>query len=326
MKRATTISDIARECGVSRWTVSAILCPSKNNRHSGYSEDTRELVLAAAKRLRYRPQRHTRCLRSSRHGVLGIMTANSYLVSWEMLHAMLREARSANQLLSIETFVPGDANLPLFIRENVVDGLILFETLPAVFEEAIAYHQIPAVYVNACRHGSNAINMDEAGAISSLVTRFAQAGRTRVGLIGQYGEVTFDRERQVALRRVCTELRLPAPRVCVIEDLATIEQSLTELFAQTPHCDALIVPSDYVASKVYKISARLGRRIPQDLAVVSMLNNMRLLDYEPPVNACELPESILGKLAVQMLSRIIAGEGPLEEVLLPYEFMQRQSG
>jgi DNA-binding LacI/PurR family transcriptional regulator len=243
---------------------------------------------------------------------------------------MLRAAAAHGQVLSIEAVaVEGDA-LPLFVRESVVDGLIAFEALPPRIEQAIARHGIPLVEVNTCRRDRpNAIVMDEAGAMELAVQHLAAGRRKQIALILAEGEALHERERIAALRRACAQARLSAPLLLPFAGVSTTQpegqRHLEAFFAAHPACDAVIAPHDAFVGMVYGMCQRQGRRIPHDLAVACMQNPDRLLHLVPPVTAFDLPEALLGELAVELLQQLVATRVGAPARVLPYGFFARAS-
>ncbi len=207
-----SIQDVAAACRVSRRTVSAILFPSAKNASIGFSEATRDQVLSVAKELRYRPHRASRNLLVRRHGVIGILTGQFYMIPWPSINAMLIKANMFDQVLSFEFLSQDSQKLPLFIRENVVDGLIIYERVPAAIEQAIEFHRIPVVFVNICRHsGPNIINMDEAGAIKTAVLHLVALGRRLPAIVQLNDSAPLELERSLALREACRNSRMEEP-------------------------------------------------------------------------------------------------------------------
>jgi LacI family transcriptional regulator len=330
-KRPTTVQDIAEACGVSRWSVSAVLFPTARNHHVGASEETRAKVLAAAKRLNYRPHRSSRKLKLQAHGVLGILTRSLYNIPVPSLHAMLESAQRQGQVISIESYAPtATGPLPLFLRENVVDGLVFFEFPDQRIREAVARHRIPAVYVNtSIRAQPDAINMDEAGAIRQAVSHLDEQGRRGPALVVSDTIAPYNRERIGAMTAVCRERKLMAPPIVDLglspagEDAAFT--LLSAFLQRTPACDAMIVPHDDIAGMVYRHARSTQRRIPQDLAVVCMQDPDRLLNFVPKVTAFRLPEREFGLLAVERLNQLIQGGRKHDEHVLEYGFCVRGS-
>jgi len=330
IRKPKTIADIAAACGVSRWTVSAVLFPSANNKHVGYSEETKQKVLAAVQRLKYRPNRGSRNLLTRKHGAIGVLTAQFFNIPWHSIHAMLSTAKASDQILSFEAFTPGDAALPLFIRENAVDGLVLYEQIPPAIEQAIKTHNIPAVYVNTCRHDyPNTINMDEAGAIAQAVDHLATGGRKAITLIGRTPIAPFEQERIDALQRACERHGLQQMQPLLLPDtssgLEAGRQALAEFLTRNPACDALIAPHAGFVGMLFHVCQKLGRVIPRDLAVICMQNPEQLCNFDPPVTGLELAERQMGELAVETLNHLIAGGKPVPEMRLAYAFHARAS-
>jgi DNA-binding LacI/PurR family transcriptional regulator len=325
-----SIKDVAESCRVSRRTVSAILFPSEKNTNIGFSEATRSHVLAVAKELRYRPHRASRNLLVRRQGAIGVLTGQFFMIPWPSINAMLLMAKDHDQVLSFEFLSPDDRELPLFIREHVVDGLIIYERVPAAIEQAIEYHRIPVVYVNTCRHtGCNVINMDEAGAITMAVAHLVATGRRRPSIIQPTGDSPFEKERILALREACSRAHLEEPLVLQPPEWsATREQNqanVEDFLDAHPTSDSVITPHAGVVSMLYKACRRLGRRIPEDVAVICMQDHDLLTDLEPQVTAFELPTHALGTQSVALLNQVLQGKKASPEIVLPYQLHVRAS-
>ena len=328
-RASSSILDIANACSVSRWTVSAVLFPSAKNKHVGCSDSTRKKIIATARKLNYRPHRASRMLHQ-RHGVLGILTSQFFSIPWASLQAMLSAAQSRNQIISLESFAAASTELPLFIRENVVDGLLVFEAVTPLIEQALERYAIPTVHVNTCvRRKFNAINMDETGATRRAVSHFAQTGRRRPVLIVGDGSALFEVERIAAFEQACSEFKLGKFRILrfsgVQADPSLAQKLLHNFLAEDPPCDSVIAPHDAFVGMIFKSCRQLRIKIPTQLSIICMQNPDRLLHFEPAVSAFDLPERTLGELAVSMLNQALDTAQPVDSVLLPYQFMLRES-
>jgi len=65
---SSTMADIARACGVSIQTVSAVV-----NDRAGISDETRRRVRAVMQELDYQPNQHARTLRGYRNPMIGVI-------------------------------------------------------------------------------------------------------------------------------------------------------------------------------------------------------------------------------------------------------------
>ena len=69
--QASTLADVGREAGVSGMAASAVL--NHPNTSARFSAETRDRVLAAAEKLRYRPNAAARALSHQRMNTVGIV-------------------------------------------------------------------------------------------------------------------------------------------------------------------------------------------------------------------------------------------------------------
>ena len=69
-----------------------------------------------------------------------------------------------------------------------------------------------------------------------------------------------------------------------------------------------------------------GLRVPDDIAVVGFDDIPAAADFSPALTTVRQPGAEMGRVATQMLFKLIAGEPvPNREVILPAELIIRQS-
>lgn len=120
---ATTLADVAKELGVSMMTVSRAI-----NNHAAIHPETRKRVLAAARRMNYRPNHHARALLTNRSYLLGLVVPDlmhSYYA--EIAKAIEAEARAAGyEVLICNTEEDGASELrEVEALRHRTDGLII---------------------------------------------------------------------------------------------------------------------------------------------------------------------------------------------------------
>jgi LacI family transcriptional regulator len=98
------------------------------------------------------------------------------------------------------------------------------------------------------------------------------------------------------------------------------------LFERRPQLTAIFVHSDVMAIGVYSAAAATGRRIPEDLAVVSC-DDIPFAQYmTPSLTSVQIPFAETGARSVEVLIKRISGdEVPPETTLLPVELVVRAS-
>src|SRR5215813_15453850 len=134
----TTLADIARELGVSKMTVSRAI-----NNHPEINAETRERVLAVARRLRYQPNQHARALITNRSYLLGMVVPDlmhSYFA--EILRGIELVARPAElQILVCNTYEDAGKEIAEVeaLRQRT-DGMIVASALSP--EQGQAYRKL----------------------------------------------------------------------------------------------------------------------------------------------------------------------------------------
>lgn len=98
------------------------------------------------------------------------------------------------------------------------------------------------------------------------------------------------------------------------------------LLERVPFLDAVFVHSDLMAVGVLGAVEASGRRVPDDVAVVSCDDLSFAAYLRPPLTTVRVPLRETGAQAVEMLLRRLSGEDvDVETVLLPVELVVRQS-
>jgi DNA-binding LacI/PurR family transcriptional regulator len=98
------------------------------------------------------------------------------------------------------------------------------------------------------------------------------------------------------------------------------------LLNRMPHLDAVFAASDLMAAGAMQALRRMGRRVPDDVAVVGF-DDAPLAPYTtPPLTTVRQPVEQLGALAAELVLATAAGEdvGP-ENPVLPTELIVRAS-
>lgn len=324
-----TLEDIASVCGVSRRVVSAILAPVPSSQRVRYAEQTRLKVEQEAKRLDYRPNRTSRAMKSSRHGQIGILLRVVQSVQDGAMAPLLYRAQQLGLSVVYQLHPVGQEGLPKFISEDMVDGIIVFEDWEQEIIDAIDRYRIPLVMVNTFRTGRRGlVDLDEVGAVETIVEAFAKAGRRKVQALFSNYDVEHNAVRLGALKNACRKHGMRVPRHSDI-----IAQGLTDdseggvglqLAAEVEPalaagCDAFYIQFDHWAAPIYRVLADLGRSIPGDIAVAAHhLRNPEV--FEPRVSGHVYPLD-QGIVAVDLLEEMISGKRVgTKPRLVPYRF------
>ncbi|MBD3244201.1 MAG: LacI family DNA-binding transcriptional regulator [Chitinivibrionales bacterium] len=327
-----TLADIAAKAGVSRQVVSAVLGISRGNIR--YSPETHERVMRIVRETNFRPNRTAKNLVKKRHGALGILVTNFGNVHEQVLRAMLYEAHRWGQILVLDVVSPDDTQPPLFFREDLVDGIVVFEDIGPGTVKRIAELGIPCVRINTnVRNLPGCITYAEMGAMHLAVEHLVEHGHSRIGVLAAPSKHYSMRLRVRGVEKACTKLGLEKPvshtfvsprHMGTGNDEAFDE--LVAFLAQHRAIDGMVLTVDGMAPLFYRACAKLGRRIPDDIAVLGVNNSPVALGVFPALTSLYVEPREVGKKAIQVLNESIEGVNPPPPAMkLTYRMAVRES-
>ena len=257
--KTVNIRDVAREAGTSTASVSRWL-----NGQPGVSRRTGERIMETAHRLGYRPalQRKT--------GVIALILPSLRIQSLgyytlELLNAFRQEAAKRGSGVLITALE--DAGL---LRENMVSGAISFDFLRSIGRSFPNLKNIPLVCLNDPGNPLEEVGTvltDERAGIRRALQFLREKGHRRIGFLSfQDEKASLANERRV---RAFTEEsgglagiepELPPPTLPVTDAVCAI---------LAKRCSANIVAGEGYEGPVLRTLAMLGKRIPEDLSVIT---------------------------------------------------------
>lgn len=334
-----TLRDVAQLAGVSTKTVSRVV-----NSQGEISEATRLRVQAAIEKLGYRPNILARSLVSQRSDTLAVVTwgIDYYGPSRAVLGVEQQSHELGYSLFLHLLPQPDDTNVqPVLdvLAARRVEGIVwavpevgdnrawirpdrLKQLPPTVF---ISMRPRPGLFVIAIDNRSGAVQATQ---------HLLDQGRRKIGVIT--GPLTWweARERYEGWQETLRRAGLAPSPACAAEgdwSAASGDQGMRQLLAQQPDLDAVFVGNDQMALGALGVAHRLGRLVPQDLAIVGFDNTPESAYFWPPLTTVYQQLIDVGRVAVQVLHRLIearrqGGDSaePTATMLIP-ELVIRQS-
>ncbi len=325
-----TMADVAREAGVSLMTVSRAL-----NDKDGISEDTRSRVHAVVERLGYRPSGIARGLVTKRTGTLGLVVpdnSNPYFseVSRGVEHAAF--ARGYNVFLCNTEEDPQRESIVLqSLTEKQVDGLILCSPRLLDGELSKALNYFPAsILINRVieNHASSAIRSDDDNGAGIAVQHLIKRGHSAIGMLAGPERSFSGRLRLngylTALKDAGIQHEPEWIQFCspMVEDS---QKAAVDLLTHCPELTALFCFNDLVAVGAIKASMQLGRRVPEDIAIVGFDDIPLASLVTPALTTVHILRYEIGRQAGEMLLAKIEGKPMQALTVLPVELMLRTS-
>jgi DNA-binding LacI/PurR family transcriptional regulator len=318
-----TLSKIAEMAGVSRQVVSAVLGVSGSG-SVRYSPDTAERVMEIVRKTNFRPNRTAMNLVRKQHGAIGVLVRGFGHIPERALHLMLSHAHHHGQVLILDALEASDESLPVFLREDLVDGLAVFEDIDKKVEDEITRLGIPCVRVNTNVRGlPGCITYDEHGGMKLAVDHLVERKRMRLGFLAGPSAHYSMRARLKGFEKAAKDagagpIRSYTLRTARGMDGAddTVAEELRDLLVSDGGVDGVVLAVDGMAPAVYRAAAILGLRIPDDLAVVGVNNSQVATSVFPQLTSVYVDPREVGKQTVLLLNRLISGNdvptGPLK--------------
>jgi DNA-binding LacI/PurR family transcriptional regulator len=334
MKRAT-ITDVARQAGVSKATVSAVL-----NESGVVRGTTRDRVLSVIELLNYRPTQPVGRADARKSRSIGLLIKeldNPYYADVALgVRSHAAERGYTMLVASSEGVYEAERRAVELLQSKDVDGLI---ATPVLDEHADLSHffelkrrNFPFVLLEQVRGvPASLVDVDNAEASRRAVEFLIGAGHVRIVHFAGPSYSTHSEERIDGVRRACSASRLIFTDHDIITAGAHLEDGYRAglaYFAARPHDDrptAVSCYNDLVALGLCRALAELRIRVPDDVSVVGF-DDIPLNEYLSfPLTTVRMPKFRMGQLAAQMLVRQIESNAvvPPQKVFLEAELVVR---
>ena len=335
-KRAT-ITDVARQAGVSKATVSAVL-----NNTGSVKGSTRDRVTAAMELLNYRPTGLAGRDAARRGRSIGLLIKeldNPYYAEIALGARTHAEAKGYTLLVtSSEGSFEAERRAVELLQAKQVDGLI---ATPVLDDEADLSHffelkrrNVPFVLLEDVRGvRASLVDVDNVEASRQAVVHLIEQGHTRIAHFAGPAYSMHSHERVDGVRRACSASSLIFADADVVATGAHLEDGYRAglaLFRDRPaerRPTAVTCYNDLVAVGVYRALAELGLRVPEDVSVVGF-DDLPLAEYLPvPLTTIHMPAGRMGAMAAEMLIRHVEAHEavPPQKVVLEATLVVRGS-
>lgn len=306
-RRRPTRADVAEMAGTSAAVVSYVI----NDGPRRVAPETAERVRAAIQELGYRPNAVARSLRLQRTRALGLVVpdlANPFFA--ELASAIEMHASGYGEALllgnSLDSEERESHNLRTFIDYRV-DGLIVVPVLSGGSSLALLHElDIPVVIVDRTMPGATAPTVlpDNVAGAEQATNHLLAHGYPSVGCIAGPEAILTAEERLRGWRNAVERAGLRTDDRLVVRsefDRDAAYAAAIGLLSMPQRPRALFVSSDEQAFGVLRASAKLGLRIPADLAIVGFDGLRHSQSTVPRLATMRQPFQRFGELAVDLV-------------------------
>lgn len=310
-----TLRHVAKRAGVSVKTVSRVV-----NKQGEISDTTREHVSAIIEQLGYRPNTLARGLVSGKSATVALIIPQ---ITDPFFPEVMLGVEAVARAHGYNVFLCNTDDNPEQELEYVdllagkrVDGIILCGSrLTAAQLEKVAKQHRVSILSSRNPQGSAVISIPGEAGLFTTTSHLTGLGHRKIGHIGS--GTPDEQERLDGYKRAMAEAGLPVdgnwvkpiPRVGI--DAAY--EAAMQLLVEAPQITAVSCYNDLAAVGVLRACAELGRRVPDDLALVGFDDIPLASLVSPPLTTIHVPRYRLGQRVMELLLRVIDADGKLEE-------------
>ena len=306
-----TITDVAREAGVSASTVSHVI-----NETRYVSDEVKQRVRAAMEALNYQPNVIARSLRTRETLTVGVVVSdvtNPFFTS--IVRAIEDEVlKQGYNIILCDTDEKPEreqAYLRLLMGRRV-DGLIVApssgnaDLLRSAIESGL-----PVVLLDRSIPGLTAdvvLSDNESGAFDA-VSYLIGMGHRRIGIIAGRLEVSTGADRMAGYVRAIRTHGIPADESLI--EVAKFKRDIAydktmQMLNRAEPPTALFVCNNVMTAGTMAALKAAGKKVPEDISVIGFDDSEWAALMDPPLTVVAQPIVELGTRAAQMLMRRIS--------------------
>jgi len=334
MANRVTMSDVARQAGVSLMTVSRVI-----NNKGDVSSETRQRVLEIIASLGYRPSAIARSLATKETCTIGLVVPD---ITNPFFADITRGVEHLAYSKGYQVFLCNSEEDPQrelaviqSLEEKRVDGLILCSSRLEEEKLGEVLTNLPAVVlinrrlqkIDADIFDSVILNDERSGWLATQ--HLIRTGYQRIGFLAGPPASYSGAGRRNGYLTALQQAGLSPVESWISDCQPSVEggyKATRDMLALDPQLTGLFCFNDLVAVGALQACEELGRRVPEDLAIVGHDDIPLAALVSPALTTCRVPRYELGAIAVNTLFERFQDcpDGCRQDVLEP-ELIIRES-
>lgn len=305
-----TIKDIARIAGVSIATVSRVV----NDKPEGVGPETRERIKRVIIEYDYRTNLLAKSMITKRTRSLGLIlpdVSNPFFsnIAKSVELAAMEEGYQVFLCNTDEDF-KREQNYIAALRDKNVDGLVFIPTTRQKRDERALRFMKPVVLVDRLLPGDFVgVYTDNMQGCAAAAEHLIQLGHKRIAYVGGPVNDSNASDRLKGFMNACAKFELDIPEQNIMAGSYTINTGLDYAKAILRlGVTACVCANDLIAIGLISVLKREGRHIPGDISVTGFDDSALSEINDPPLTTVRQPQAAMGRMAIELLVRMIAGE------------------
>jgi len=311
----------------------------------GYvSRETRYKVNKIIDEFNYKPSRPAQQLASNRTGNIGFIISDLHLSRSEAFYSRILlgaelEARNHDMYILLSTVsdqVQIPTNVPRFLNNKNVDGVIIAGSVPVDLIKYIYDEKIPCVLIDFKVDGIklDTVTMDNRNGILQMVNHLINEGTRKIGFIGGSFyhpsiKERFEGYQTAMVNNGLGEIAQNRDYHYLIEHETSIEcgrKGMETIIKKVPDIEAVICVNDTTAMGCLQYIKRNNHSVKQHIRITGFDDVNYSAISNPPLTTIHVPKVQMGVEGLKLLmDRIRNGVSVHQTRLIPVELVVRES-
>lgn len=326
---------IADELGVSVMTVSRAL----NNRPN-VDEKTKELIVNMAQKLGYIPNHIAKSLVMKKTHTIGVVVPEISISFFpDVIKAIEESAYGAGYQIilthSAES-VERETYAIQTLASKRVDGMLLCTAADVKnydFYKQIIRSGLPVVFYDRCAFniGASCVHINDKKSAEMITNHLIEHGYKRIAHLASLESLSVGQSRFNGFKKAMNTHGLPLIDELIVEagfDEAGGYRAMMKLLnlpaEKLPR--AVMTVNDPVAFGAMQAILERGLKVPEDIAIVGIVDDVRAEMMPSPLTTIRQPAHLLGMRASEkLLAHIENKKEPVEDIVIDTEIVIRES-
>lgn len=316
--KKVTLQDIADELGISRNTVSKAI-----NNSEGIAPSTRDKILQKAVEMGYKQFSYVSSVSESDgmaslhasqqyQGEIALMTSvfltQSHFAS-TMLDKFQREISQAGYTMNTHRVTKENLRtmtFPYTFRKDLVKAVICIEMFDYDYDAMLCDLDVPVLFVDGpvkrdgCSLPADQLYMDNTTEITRFVNVMLDAGKKRIGFVGNYNHCQSFYERYTAFRMAMLMADVPVDDRYVF-CTNRVEEIIEQISEMEELPDVFICANDFIAGDLFRGLFAIGKSVPEDVMILGFDNSPESRMLRPSLSTVHIHTQVMAISAIQLL-------------------------
>ena len=326
-----TIYDVAREANVSMATVSRVV-----NGNLNVKPATRKKVLEVIERLEYRPNAVARGLASKKTTTVGVIIPD---ISNNVYAELARGIEDIATMYRYNIILANsdqneDKELTLLdtMLSKQVDGIVMMsDKVTSSIQDSMDHAPVPIVLAGSVDELKEvpAVNIDYFKAAYEAVKVLIDNGHKRIAFVSGPMSYTITQYKLAAYKKALEDSGLVVDESIIVPEEGTYDSGMAA-YEETSQMEeaptAYFASSDELAIGIIHGVQDAGKRVPDDIEVISFENSKLARMVRPQLSSVVLPLYDIGAVAMRLLTKLMNKEEVEQQnVILPHRIEMRDS-